>query len=83
MGQENMSYGRTQRPNLQELDDGVTCGMVHFQEGQGPIQGQEASSRICLRKGKPWEGQACAGEHEMGWGGGQVGKLGPRVKGLE
>ena len=83
MGQENISCGRAQRPNLQELDDGVTGGMVHFQEGQGPIQGQEASSRVWLWKGKPWEGQACAGEHETGWGGGQEGKLGPWVKGLE
>lgn len=84
VGQENTSYYGAQRPNLQEPDDEVTGGMVHFQEGQGPIQGQEASSRVCLREGKPWEDQACAGEHGTGWGGvGQVGKRGPWVKGLE
>lgn len=36
---------KAQRPNLQEPNDGVTGGMDHFQESQGPIQGQEGSPR--------------------------------------
>lgn len=83
MGQENTSSHGAWRPKLQELDDGVTGGVAHFQWGQGPIQGQEASSKVCWREGKACEGQACAGEHRAGCSGGQVGKLGPWVKGLE